>query len=162
VANTGTTEGGRRLPGPPLDPEADARSRKRARKWWWATGIVVVGLVVWVLATGGESDRGNEITAPRDFCKASARFERTIERQHADARDRLTDQEVSRQVVLMQAIVDTAPRKVRADAETFLAALQRAEAKGNQIRVSDAEKDAAENVNRYFAQGCGIYAREGL
>src|SRR5262249_18578487 len=58
--------------GPPLDPVADAKSRRRARWWWWATGVVIVGLVLWVLTTGGESDRGNKITAPRDFCRASA------------------------------------------------------------------------------------------
>jgi hypothetical protein len=149
------------LPGPTLDPEADARSRKRARVWWWITGVVVVGLVVWVLTTGGESDRGNQITAPRDFCKAAARFEKVIERQHADGNE-LTPAEVRKQVELVEVVVDTAPRKVRADADTFLAALQRAEAAGKQIRVSDSERAAAENVNRSFAQGCGVYAREGI
>jgi len=151
----------RQLPGPPLDPEADARSRKRARVWWWVTGVVVVGLVIWVLATGGEADRGNKITAPRDFCRAAAHFERVIERQHADGNE-LTPAEVSRQVVLMQVVVDTAPRKVRANSETFLAALQRAEAAGKQVQVTDAERAAAENVNRTYAQGCGVYKRDGI
>src|SRR5262245_36010872 len=96
--------------GPPLDPEAEVRSRRRARKWWWATGLVVVGLVLWVLVTGGESDRGNKITAPRDFCRASARYEKTIERQHADG-NALTAADVTKQVDLVQAIVDTAPKK---------------------------------------------------
>jgi hypothetical protein len=150
------------LPGPTLDPEADARSRKRARVWWWITGVVVVGLVVWVLTTGGESDRGNQITAPRDFCKAADRYETTVERQHADSRQELTRAEISRQVALAQAVVDTAPRKVLPDAETFLAALQRAEAAGKRIEATRAEKAAVESVNRAFAQGCGIYAREGL
>jgi hypothetical protein len=159
--NRGVGKTTRQLPGPPLDPEADERSRKRARVWWWITGVVVFGLVAWVLTTGGESDRGNEITAPREFCKASAHFEKVIERQHADGNE-LTPAEVARQVELVQAVVDTAPQKVRGDAETFRGALQRAEAAGKQIRVSDAERAAAENVNRYFAQGCGIYAREGI
>jgi len=150
----------RQRPGPPLDPEADAKSRRRARWWWWATGVVIVGLVLWVLTTGGESDRGNQITAPRDFCKAAGHFEKVIELQHADSNE-LTPAEVSRQVVLAQAIVETAPKNVRADAETFLAALQRAEAAGKQVRVSDAERAAAENVNRKYAQGCGVYARDG-
>jgi hypothetical protein len=152
----------RQLPGPPLDPEADERSRKRARVWWWITCLVVVGLVVWVLTTGGESDRGNEITAPRDFCKAAQQYEKVAERQHADSRAKLTPGEISRQVVLVEAIVDTAPRKVRADAETFLAALERAESAGKAIEARPDEEAALRRVNRYFAQGCGIYAREGL
>jgi hypothetical protein len=149
----------RQRPGPPLDPDADAKSRRRARWWWWATGLVVVGLLLWVLATGGEQDRGNKITAPRDFCKAAGHFEKVIERQHADGNE-LTPAEVSKQVVLAQAIVDTAPVKLRADAQTFLAALQRAEAAGKQIQVSASERDAAENVNRKYAQGCGVYRRD--
>jgi hypothetical protein len=152
----------RQLPGPPLDPEADERSRKRARVWWWITGVVVVGLVVWVLTTGGESDRGNEITAPRDFCKAAQRYEKVAERQHTDSQAKLTPDEIGRQVVLVEAIVDTAPNKVRADAETFLAALQRAESAGKAIEATPNEEAALRNVNRYFAQSCGIYAREGL
>ena len=82
--------------------------------------------------------RGNEITAPRDFCRKAPRYEKTVERQHADSRDPLTATEISRQVVLAQAVVDTAPRKVLPDAETFLAALQRAEATGKQIEASPA------------------------
>ena len=161
MANTGTTEGGRRLPGPPLDPEADARSRKRARKWWGATGIVVVGLVVWVLATGGESDRGNEITAPRDFCKAAGRYEKTLERHSVDGKR--SPAEYAREIELVEAVVATAPPKVHADAETFLAALREAEQHPNRkVEVDPSVKRAVDNVNRYFAQGCGIYAREGL
>jgi hypothetical protein len=115
-----------------------------------------------VLTTGGESDRGNQITAPRDFCKAADRYEKTVERQHVDGRQELTRAEISRQVVLAQAVVDTAPRKVLPDAEAFLAALQRAEAAGKRIEATPAEQAAVESVNRAFAQGCGIYAREGL
>ena len=150
----------RELPGPPLDPEADARSRKRARVWWWVTGLIVVGVVLWVLVTGGESDRGNEITLPRDFCRAAGRYERTAERQKADGH--LTKEEISRQAELVVAVVDTAPPRLRADAETFLTALQRADVAGKQIEVSAAEQDAVENVNRSYAQGCAVYKRDGL
>jgi hypothetical protein len=148
----------RELAGPPLDPAADAKSRRRARKWWWATGFIVVGLILWVLATGGESDRGNQITLPRDFCQAAGRYEKTAERQKADGH--LTKQEISRQAELVVAVVDTAPPKLRADAETFLAALQKADAAGKQIEVSASEQAAVENVNRAYAQGCGVYKRD--
>ena len=150
----------RRLPGPPLDPEADQRSRKRARVWWIITGVVVVGLMLWVVTTGGQSDRGNEVTAPRDFCRAAERYEKAAELQKADGH--LTKAEVRRQVVLVQQVVDTAPNDVRADAEIFLAALQRAEAKGREIEATPAEHAAVRNVNRHFAQGCRVYAREGI
>jgi len=149
----------RQLPGPPLDPEADAKSRRRARKWWWATGILVVGVVLWVLATGGESDRGNKVTAPRDFCKAAAKYEKVAERQHANGKE-LTPADISEQVQLIAAVVDTAPRKVRPDAEIFLAALQRADAAGKEIEVNASEEAAVKNVNRTFAQGCAVYKRQ--
>ena len=161
MAKSATSDGGRQLPGPSLEPEADAKSRRRARKWWWATGFIVIGLVLWVLATGGESDRGNEVTLPRDFCRAAGRYEKTIERQHADSNE-LTRAEVARQVELMQAVVDTSPRKVRADSETFLAALRRADSAGREIEVSASEQAAIENVNRTYAQGCAVYKRDGL
>jgi len=157
--NRGVAKTTRQRPGPPLDPEADATSRRRARKWWWATGLVVVGLVLWVLATGGESDRGNKITEPREFCRASARYEKTIERQHANGNE-LTPAEVSKQVELVQAIVDTAPKKVRTDAELFLAELQRAQAKGQELDVAPSVKMSIDNVTRVYAQGCGVYARD--
>jgi hypothetical protein len=119
-----------------------------------------VGLVLWVLATGGESDRGNKITAPRDFCRAAGRYEKTAERQHADGRDALTPAEINRQVELAQAIVNTAPRTLLPDAQTFLAALQRAQEAGKTIEGTPAERAAVRNVNRAFAQGCGVYARD--
>jgi len=143
-----------------LDPESDEKSRRRARWWWWATGIVVVGLVLWVLATGGESDRGNQITAPRDFCTAAGRYEKTVERQHEDGQDELSPAQIDRQVVLAQAIVDTAPRKVLPDAETFLSALRRAQDARKTIEGTPAEQAAVRSVNSAFAQGCGIYARD--
>src|SRR5262249_10077175 len=124
-------------------------------------GVIVVGLVIWVLRTGGESDPGNKITAPREFCQASHHFETVIERQHADG-NKLTPDEVAKQVELMQVVVDTAPKGVHADAETFLAALQRAQTAGAQVRVSRAEFVAAQNVNRRYAQGCGVYRRDGV
>jgi len=150
----------RELPGPPLSAEADARSRRRARKWWWATAIVVVGLVVWVLTSGGES-QGNKVTAPRPFCNAAQRYETAAERQNADGK--LTPAEVARQVELVQTIVDTAPRKVHADAETFLAALREAETApaGEKVHVDSSVQGAIRNVNREFAQGCAVYARDG-
>ena len=151
----------RELPGPPLDPVADEKSRRRARKWWWATGIVVVALVVWVLSTGGESDPGNKITAPRDFCKAAGRYEKTVERHVGDGRR--TRAEYGREIALVEGIVATAPPKVHADAETFLAALREAEAHPNRkVEVDPSVKQAVDSVNRKFAQGCGIYARDGL
>ena len=62
---------------------------------------------------------------PHDFCRATARYENLTERQVVNGGNKFTQREIDDQVERVQVIVDTAPRKIRADAETFLAALTR-------------------------------------
>lgn len=147
----------------PHDAEADEKSKRRARKWWWATGIVVILLTVYVLRTGGES-ASNTVTLPHDFCRATARFENLTERQVVKGGNKFTQREIEDQVERVQVIVDTAPRKIRADAEAFLAALTRVQ-ENPELRNHGAGpkvKAAVDNVTRFANQGCGVYAREGL
>lgn len=148
---------------PQLDPAADEASKRRARKWWWATGIVIVLLTVYVLRTGGES-ASSKVTLPHDFCRAAARYENLTERQVVKGGNKFTQREIDQQVERVREIVDTAPRKIRADAETFLAALERVQA-NPKLRNRGARpqvKTAIDNVTRFANQGCGVYAREGL
>jgi hypothetical protein len=149
--------------GPELDEAADAASRRRARKWWWATGIVVVLITVYVLTTGGES-ASSKVTLPRDFCRATARYEEEVERQVEEGGNRFTQREVERQVARVEEIVATAPRKIRADAEKFLTAMQRVEANPSSRNrgAGPKIKTTVDNVTRFANQGCGVYAREGL
>ena len=149
---------------PQLDATADEKSKRLARKWWWATGIVIVLLTVYVLRTGGES-ASSKVTLPPDFCRATARYEDLFERQVANGGgNKFTQREIDDQVERVQVIVDTAPRKIRADAETFLTAMVRVQT-NPELRNHGAGpkvKSALDNVARFANQGCGVYAREGL
>ena len=78
--------------------------------------------------------------------------------------NKFTQREIDRQVERVQVIVDTAPRKIRTDAETFLAAMVRVQA-NPELRNNGGGpkvKTAVDNVTRFANQGCGVYAREGL
>lgn len=142
----------------------EVASRRRARRWWWATGIVTVLITVWVFTSGRES--GGERTLPKDFCRAAARYEAEIERQAQEPAEGAAQRQryVERQVDRVQAVVDTAPRRIRGEAETFLTALRRVEADPSVADedVSQRVEDAVFDVNRFANQGCGVYAREGL
>lgn len=109
---------------------------------------VLAGAVV--LAVGCGSDGGDAPKAPLAFCKAASRFD-----------DRLSKgAEVDEQIRLVQGMVDTAPAKIRPDAQTFVDALRRV---GTDPSVKDNPKvkKAVENVNRYAAQSCGFYESQG-
>ena len=64
------------------------------------------------------------------------------------------------QIRLVQRMVDTAPAKIKADAQTFVDALQRVETDPS-VKDNVKIKRAVENVNRYAAQGCGFYKQQG-
>ena len=64
------------------------------------------------------------------------------------------------QIRLVQRMVDTAPAKIKADAQTFVDALRRVETDPS-VKDDPKVKRAVENVNRYAAQGCGFYERQG-
>ena len=109
---------------------------------------VLVGTVV--LAVGCRSDGGDAPKAPLAFCKAASRFD-----------DRLSKgAELDEQIRLVQSMVDTAPTKIRSDAQTFVDALRRVEADPS-VKDNPKVKKAVENVNRYAAQGCGFYESQG-
>jgi hypothetical protein len=114
-----------------------------------ATIIVVVAAVA-MAAVGCGSDSGDAPKAPLAFCKAAARFD-----------DRLSKgAKIDEQIRLVQRMVDAAPAKIDADAQTFLDALRRVET-DKSVRDDPNVKKAVENVNRYAAQGCGFYERQG-
>ena len=94
-------------------------------------------------------------TFPKSFCAAATRYENELNREATnDKRD------VARQVAIVADIADAAPPQVRADAQTFLRALQEV---GHDPKVRDnpAIEQAVNNVNRYASNKCGFFNTQG-
>ena len=110
--------------------------------------LVLVATVV--LAVGCGSEGGGAPKAPLAFCKAASTYD-----------DRLSKgARLDEQIRLVQGMVDTAPAKIRPDAQTFVDALRVVET-DKSVRDDPKVKKAVENVNRYAAQGCGFYKSQG-
>jgi hypothetical protein len=103
-----------------------------------------------VLAVGCGSEGGDTPKAPLAFCKAASRFDDRLSR----------GANLDEQIRLVQAMVDAAPARIRPDAQTFVDALRRVET-DNSVKSDPKVKRAVDNVNRYAAQGCGFYERQG-
>jgi hypothetical protein len=97
--------------------------------------------------------RSEETSGPkpsRAFCAAAADYD-----------DRLSKgAKLDEQIRLVQRMVDAAPAKIQADAQTFVDALRRVETDPS-VKDDPKIQRAVENVNRYAAQGCGFYERQG-
>jgi len=94
-------------------------------------------------------------TFPKRFCDAATRYENELNREAThDKRD------LARQVTIVADIARTAPPEVRADAQTFLRALQEV---GHDPKVRDnpAIEQAVNNVNRYASNKCGFFTQQG-
>jgi hypothetical protein len=114
--------------------------------------LLLVALLVGaaVVAVGCGSEGGGTPKAPLAFCRAAARFD-----DHLSKGAKLDEQ-----TRLVQGMVDTAPAKIKADAQTFVDALRRVEMDPS-VKDNPTVKRAVENVNRYAAQGCGFYEQQG-
>ena len=112
--------------------------------------VAAVLLVAALVGGACSSEGGNAPKAPLAFCKAAARFDDRVSR----------NAKIDEQVRLVQRMVDTAPAKIKADAQTFVDALRRVET-DKSAKDDPNVKRAVENVNRYAAQGCGFYERQG-
>jgi hypothetical protein len=102
------------------------------------------------LAAGCGSEGGNTAKAPLAFCKAAARYDDRVSR----------NAKIDEQIRLVQRMVDTAPAKIKANAQTFVDALRQVET-DKSVKDDPRVKRAVEHVNRYAAQGCGFYERQG-
>jgi len=103
-----------------------------------------------LLAAGCGSEGGDTTKAPLAFCRAAARFDDRLSR----------GAKLDEQIRLVQRMVDTAPTRIRPDAQTFVDALRRVETDPS-VKDNAKVKKAVENVNRYSAQGCGFYNQSG-
>jgi hypothetical protein len=106
--------------------------------------LISVGLVA------GCRDSGSTPKAPEAFCEAASKYDDRVSKRA----------KVDEQIRLVQRMVDTAPAKIRADAQTFLGALRRVETDPS-VKDDPKIKRAVDTVNRYAAQGCGFYKRQG-
>jgi hypothetical protein len=107
-------------------------------------------LVAAVVGGACSSESGNAPKAPLAFCKAAARYDDRVSR----------NAKIDEQIRLVQRMVDTAPAKIKADAQTFVDALRRVETDPS-VKKDPKVKTAVDDVNRYAAQGCGFYERQG-
>ena len=112
--------------------------------------VAAVLLVAALIGGACSSEGGNAPKAPLAFCKAAARYDDRVSR----------NAKIDEQVRLVQRMVDTAPAKIKANAQTFVDALRRVET-DKSAKDDPNVKRAVENVNRYAAQGCGFYERQG-
>ena len=112
---------------------------------------VAAVLVVAVLVGGAcSSESGDAPKAPLAFCQAAARYDDRVSR----------NAKIDEQIRLVQRMVDTAPAKIKANAQTFVDALRQVET-DKSVKDDPRVKRAVENVNRYAAQGCGFYKQQG-
>ena len=108
-------------------------------------------LLVAALVGGAcSSESANAPKAPLAFCQAAARYDDRVSR----------NAKIDEQIRLVQRMVDTAPAKIKADAQTFVDALRRVETDPS-VKDNAKVKRTVENVNRYAAQGCGFYKQQG-
>ena len=112
--------------------------------------VAAVLLVAALVGGACSSEGGNAPKAPLAFCKAAARYDDRVSR----------NAKIDEQVRLVQRMVDTAPAKIKADAQTFVDALRRVETDPS-VKKDPKVKTAVDDVNRYAAQGCGFYERQG-
>ena len=112
--------------------------------------VAAVLLVAALVGGACSSESGNAPKAPLAFCKAAARYDDRVSR----------NAKIDEQIRLVQRMADTAPAKIKANVQTFVDALRRVET-DKSAKDDPNVKRAVENVNRYAAQGCGFYERQG-
>ena len=114
--------------------------------------LAVAAIVLVAALVGGacSSESANAPKAPLAFCQAAARYDDRVSR----------NAKIDEQIRLVQRMVDTAPAKIKADAQTFVDALRRVETDPS-VKDNAKVKRTVENVNRYAAQGCGFYKQQG-
>lgn len=94
-------------------------------------------------------------TFPKRFCDAATRYENEL--NHEATTDK---RNLARQLTIVAQLANGAPPQVRADAQTFLRALQEV---GHDPKVRDnpAIETAVNNVNRYASNKCGLFTQQG-
>lgn len=114
---------------------------------WRPVALALLALTV--VAAGCSS--GSTAAPPKAFCDAANRYEGELDHEQTVGKV-----DVAKQVAIVQQMAAHAPAALRADAHTFLDALQRV-ATDPRLRDNPAVKRAVDNVNRYASNKCGLF-----
>jgi hypothetical protein len=105
--------------------------------------------------SGSSAASTTSTTFPHAFCRAATRYEDELNREAStDKRD------LAKQLPIVAQLAGGAPPQVRADAQTFLRALQQV-GHDPKLRDNAAVKTAVDNVNRYASNKCGFFTQQG-
>jgi hypothetical protein len=110
----------------------------------------IATLVVTLVVVAGCRDSTSGPKPPEAFCEAATRYDKRVQK----------GAKLDEQIRLVERMVDAAPSKIKADAQTFVDALRRVETDPS-VKDDPDIKRAVDDVNRYAAQGCGFYERQG-
>ncbi len=111
----------------------------------------VVIVLVALLAFAGCSS-GKSVEVSDQFCEAARKLDTEIA---------ATEQDPEAQIELVTPLVEEAPPELRADAQTWLDALERVAAGDESIRDDPEIEKAVDNVNRVAQNECDILGSQG-
>jgi hypothetical protein len=114
--------------------------------------IVAVAVIAVSVAAGCSSEKTPP--ASKAFCNAANRYNSEIVREQKRGKI-----DTDRQIAVVEDLAATAPRAIRADAQTFLDALRRVSADPS-VKSDPLVKRAVDSVNRYANKACGVYSRD--
>jgi hypothetical protein len=114
--------------------------------------IVAVAVIAASLAAGCSSEKTPP--ASKAFCSAANRFNTEIVREQKKGK-----KDLQRQLAIVEDLAATAPRAIRADANTWLDAMRRKQADPS-VKFGPKVGEAVDSVNRYANKACGVYSRD--
>jgi len=118
-----------------------------------AAAITLTLLIVGLVAAGCRTADAPATPPSAAFCDAAVRFENRIQR----------GADIDQQIRLVRRLVDTAPREIKPDARTFLAALEavREDPDDPALKNDPEVREAVDNLNRFATNGCDLLDQDG-
>lgn len=117
--------------------------------------VVAIALALLVV---GVACSGQSSSAPKPFCQNAYNYENELVQEQTNGKI-----DAAKQIALFKRLVATAPPAVHADAQTFLAALEKVQADPsvrNDRSVTEPAHRAVDRVNRYASNRCGLFNQQ--
>jgi hypothetical protein len=114
----------------------------------------LVGAVLVLAAITVACSEEAKPTANRAFCTAADNYNNELVRGQKKGKA-----DLDRQIPLVEKLVQTAPKKIKADADAFLAAMRRLRTDPS-VKGDPAVQKVVDNVNRFANQACNVYQRD--